>query len=184
MLRYKVRGVPDDMNPTHWEVILVDMDVDPDESITVPEVFNVKVLADDRARSLQAARGQASVIFHASSKIVENEKAIVSPTWETLGGVVSTPGFFAIDIAKVFGRCIGSLQATGTGAELTIVESETELVGTPFSIPDTSGAWQPFSFSTDQLIGLATNTYELRGRLNGASAAKVRFVSLSMLELP
>lgn len=127
-------------------------------------------------------------VFHASSKLVEDEKNITSDqTFECVGGSVTSPSFFSSNLAACFGRCIGEVFVDGTGFEMQITETndaDTEDKNvSAFAVADTGGVWKRFKFSTDVLIRTGENTYKLEGRLNGAASAKVRFVSLSLLEV-
>ncbi|MGH8476826.1 MAG: hypothetical protein ACRER2_13840, partial [Methylococcales bacterium] len=73
------------------------------------------------------------------------------------------------------------------GAELRVVEingGTTVAIGGPFSLQDTTGAWAIFQFLTGVAPRPRTNTYILLGRLNTATLASVRFVSMSLLEAP
>lgn len=129
---------------------------------------------------------RTTLLFLASSTLLHGALAITSDTsWEDLGGVSTNLAYFAKDLAAVIGQAVGEAQAVGTAAELRLVQVvagvETVLTTTPFAIP-VSGTWSPFKFNTDVVPSSGQNAYLLQGRLNGATSAQVRFVSLAAVE--
>lgn len=124
--------------------------------------------------------------FIASTKMIEGEKAITSGTpFEVLAGVVTTIGFFLSTSVDAVGRVVGEIKTDGVGVELRLVRSSdgAVLTSTVFAPGDTLDVWQVMQFSTDQDPGRETETYILEGRLNAATSAAIRFVSMSLLEI-
>ena len=120
------------------------------------------------------------VTFHASSKFVESTAAISNDTdWEVLGGVVTSPSFFADDLDSIVGRCTGFCEVTGLGVELRVTENGATMLSSPHALSE-SGTFQ---FDTDTPPSAGQNVYRLEARLNGATAASVSFVSMSLLEV-
>lgn len=125
-------------------------------------------------------------IFKASSKMIEDEKAITADTtWETVAGVVTTIGFFLPDTTYAVGRVVGQVKTVGEGVQLRLVRDSdgTALNFNAFEPGDTGDVWQAMQFSTDQDPGGATDLYRLEARLNGATSASLRYVSMSLLEV-
>jgi len=119
--------------------------------------------------------------FHASSTLADLEKTLASSEWAVLGGVVTTPEFFC-SVGSILARVVGSYRAVETGAELRLVEDGTRVLGT-FQIPDSADAWTKMQWFSSDVPLAGTHEYTLEGRLNGASSASVRFVSMSLLEV-
>jgi len=122
--------------------------------------------------------------FHVSSKLVDGVIALTE-FWSTLGGVVANPGFFTPNLKRAAARIVGGVRATGTGAQLQLVEDDVVLgpvVLGSFSVPDTGGTWVEFGFSTTQPLRSGSRTYRLEGQLVGATSVEVRYVSVSLLE--
>jgi hypothetical protein len=124
--------------------------------------------------------------FHTSSKLVSDEKSITSdPTFEPMGGAVSSPSFFNPILSELVGKVIGCVKTDGVGAELQLTEDKAGSVEdkrtVAFALPDTSGVWQPFSFYTDVPPREGQNTYELMARLNGATSAALKYTNISVL---
>lgn len=125
--------------------------------------------------------------FLASSKMVENEVTVTEvATWQVLGGVVTTPGFFA-PVAQLVGRIVGQALVSGAGAELRVVEKSNgfpdAVVLGPAAIADSAGAWKVVNVNSNATPRSRTNLYELQGRLNGAVSMKVRYMSLTLLRV-
>jgi hypothetical protein len=123
--------------------------------------------------------------FHVAARINDIDGVITQDaSWQVLGGVVSHPQFFITDLTKVVGALDLEIKTTGATAELRVEEQAdggNTIVATA-TLPDTGGAWQRFSFNNSVPPSAGKNTYELQGRLNGATAAEVRYVTLSLLE--
>ena len=121
------------------------------------------------------------VKFHASSTIVGGEHGITEADWAVIGGVVTTPSFFCPTVACLKARMVGSYNTDGGGAELRIVEDGTTILG-GFVMSDSSQAWAQMQWFTTTAPSTGTHEYTIEARLNGATSAKVRFVSMSLLE--
>lgn len=127
--------------------------------------------------------------FHASSKYVELEKDVTLTDWAAVGGAVTNPGFFMQDRARAVARSTGGYQVSGGDLELRFVEAddlgvEVIMSAVPWVCVDSSGAWKNFQFSTNLPPRAGENLYRLDARLiNGATSAKIRFVSATILEL-
>ena len=125
------------------------------------------------------------LIFHASSKITTGEEQIVSVLdWAVVDGVVSNPSFFA-PRERIIGRLIGEAKAIGVGAKIRFVETDSlgasREIGNA-TIPDSANVWIPISFFTSLGAGAGSLTYTMESKLDGASAATLRFFSVSLLE--
>jgi len=126
--------------------------------------------------------------FHASSTMISGEKSLTAESgWEVLAGVVTTPIFFSTNLTLVIGRCIGQYQASNGSPQLRIVElgaDGTEVVLTPTPLDVIAdGTWKSFSIITAVPPRAGTNVYKLEGSKGGGISVKVRFASLSLLEL-
>ena len=99
-----------------------------------------------------------------------------------LGGSPTHPTFFGIaDAEDIVIKASGEMRVSGAGVELRIVRSSDGVAVTSALTPgDTSGAWDPFSLTTDVALALTPETYILEGRLNGAAPASVRFTVLQL----
>lgn len=130
-----------------------------------------------------------SLEFIASSKLVAVEQAITETTnWQVLGGVVTNPGFFEPVLQKVVGRLVGGFKTDGDGAEVRLVEekvgeSDVVMHSSSWLLGDTEDAWGPNQFNTSVAPRSGENTFRLEGRLNGATSASLRFVSLTLLRV-
>ena len=127
--------------------------------------------------------------FLGATKLVENEIEIVNDTeWQQLGGVVSHPAFFAGDLNRVVGQIMGSCLCIGSPIELKVTEEA--LDGTvrdiiaPF-VPQNSaaGKWEMFNKLSNVPPRDGYQTYVLWARLNGAVSGKIRFTTMTMLEM-
>lgn len=144
--------------------------------------------------------------YHDSLRLVGPVVAITTvDTWQDLGSIVTTPGFFTGNPA-VFASLVGSVKADGAGAELRLVQDVghlnangkrrvydgtpaevTVLTSTPYAIGDTSDAWEDAEFKTDVAMQLETrNEYRLEGRLGvtgtQATTADVRVMVTALME--
>jgi hypothetical protein len=132
---------------------------------------------------------KTEVKFHASSKIVDEETAVLTSAWSTIGGIVTNIGFFIPNLAAALGRVVGEYKAVGTGAQLRVIEvgadgTEVEIMTPPKDLADTADVWTKTKFTcvnTPPRSG--DSTFRLEGRLNGATSASVRFLSMSLLEI-
>ncbi len=123
--------------------------------------------------------------LHSTSTVVELERAITSDgTFEDLGGARTSVDFYMPDETRAISKIVGDVKTVGTGAELRLVKSDSDIVVSPVLVPgDTTGAWVAMSIvSIDAKLDANTQIYKLQGRLNGATSASVRFVSMSLLE--
>lgn len=164
----------------------VDGNGDPTGNFTVKFGFPTDLSSgeQDALDALVAAHTGApptKVKFHASSTILHEEVNITESDWTTMGGVVTTPEFFCPTVACLKARIVGSYNTNGSGAELRIVEDGTTVLGT-FALPDSSQAWAQMQWFTTTAPSAGTHEYTIEAKLGAATAAKVRFVSMSLLE--
>lgn len=164
----------------------VDANGDPTGNITVTFVFPTDLAAGEQTalNALVAAHDgnpPTQVRFHASSTIIGKEEAITEADWTTLGGVVTTPEFFCPTVTCLKARIVGSYNTNGAGAEIRIVEDGTTVLGS-FELPDSTQAWAQMQWFTTTSPTAGTHEYTIEAKLGTATAAKVRFVSMSLLE--
>ena len=125
-------------------------------------------------------------IFLASTTLVEIPLDITeTSTWQDLGGVRTSIGFFEPDMNKVIGRIIGDYRTDGLGAELRLVKGPTEiLISAETPLADTASVWQEaYLLSPPGSADPQSQTYILQGRLNGATSAQLRFMSMSLMRI-
>jgi hypothetical protein len=96
--------------------------------------------------------------FAAASKLQPG--TVTSQTWETIDGLVTSAG--------------------ASGFEMRISKGDGTPMSSPYPHADTGGAWEIFSFYSDQPPDLGAQVYTLDARLNGAASAEIRFASLSL----
>jgi hypothetical protein len=164
----------------------VDENGEPTGTFTVSFIFPTDLAAGEQTAldALVAAHdGSPPTLckFHASSTIIHDEKNITDPDWAVLGGVVTTPQFFCPTLVGIKARIVGSYKTNGAGAEIRIMEDELTELGS-FALPDSSQAWAQMQWFTTTPPSPGTHEYTLEAKLNGASAATVRFISMSLLE--
>lgn len=128
--------------------------------------------------------------FHASSTMTAphggaghpETRAFTDTNWIALSGVVTSVGFFVLDVTRAIGRVVGEIKTDGT-CKLRIVR----LDGTPLSAEyehgDTEGAWEAFSLQTNQPPDEAQTTYKLEGKVVTATSAEIRYASMTLLEV-
>ena len=140
---------------------------------------------------LITAHSPATPVFDAlvETSIVHTATGLSGSTWVDLGGVVAKLDFLHPDLTKLVGQVNFCAEATGTGAEVRILERlETDLsdevvIAGPLAIADTSGAWGVQALSTGTVVRAGRNEYVFQGRLNGATSAQVRSAVLIVLEI-
>lgn len=164
----------------------VDENGAPTGNITVTFVFPTDLESGEQTalNALVAAHDGSpptQVRFHASSTILHAEENVTESDWATLGGVVTTPEFFCPSVACLKARIVGSYNTDGEGAELRVVEDGTTVLGT-FELPNSSQAWAQMQWFTSNSPTAGTHEYTIEAKLNGATSAKIRFVSMSLLE--
>lgn len=125
------------------------------------------------------------IIWHASSVLTDSEKTAtgVDPTWEELGGAVTTPSFFTPNIQNCKGRVVGKVKTNGAGAKLRLRENTTVPSG-GYDVPDTGGEWANMQWFSPDAPTEGTHEYILEGQLPAAGATElsVKYVAVSLLE--
>ena len=128
---------------------------------------------------------QPSVRWHASSVLTDAEKSVTetSPSWQELGGSVTTPSFFTPNVSSCKGRVVGQVKTNGTGAKLRLKEGSTTPSG-GYDVPDTSGEWTNMQWFSPDAPTTGTHLYALEGQLpvSGATSMSVKYVAVSLLE--
>lgn len=108
-------------------------------------------------------------------------------TWQTLEGIITTPGFFInydpAQLPSLFARTIGEIK--GDGGEFRVVEEvdgEADVVVVQQALPDTLGVWEKFKIdtTTPPRMGIR-NTYRVEMRLNGAANLDQKYSAVSMV---
>lgn len=136
----------------------------------------------DNVVATHTGQSPTSTIFHASSKFVEGSADVTAEDWETVGGVVTTPAFFANTLENCFSQATGSYKTSGPGAQLRVTEDGSPMMD-PFTMNDTGSQSVVFEFqTTTPPTAGGPHLYELQARLNGAASATLSFVSMSLLE--
>lgn len=128
-----------------------------------------------------------SYALRAETRVVGSEVAIVSSGWAdiTESGVVLSPDLLG-SLDDLVGIVNGESKADGAGAEIRIVEDpgpSQRVISASIALPNTGAAWGfiPLSVTNDS-FDPGRHTYMLQGRLNGATSASIRFVSLALAE--
>lgn len=127
-----------------------------------------------------------SKLYAISSLIDQTIAAPSSVVFGDLGGFVTDPTYFTNNLSLGEGGGLiahvnGQVRTTGSGAEIQFTEDGTVLGS--FDAPNTSAAWQNFSFSTDVAMTAGLHSYVLEGRSNGALVAlSVRYVQVRFVE--
>lgn len=116
--------------------------------------------------------------FAAASKLQPG--TVTSQTWETIDGLVTSAGAFSKNPNAMIGQVIGQVKVSGAGFEMRISKGDGTPMSSPYPHADTGGAWEIFSFYSDQPPDLGAQVYTLDARLNGAASAEIRFASLSL----
>lgn len=142
---------------------------------------------DSTIAACKTAQGTIAATFKylVPSKLVENATDVTEDTgWQDLGGVTTTLGSFMADVSKAWGRVIGQVKASGSGAQVRVIRDSdgTILMAEPYSVPDTSGEWVTCQCWVNQNQPAGTDCFILQGRLNGATSMQIRYVSMSLLE--
>lgn len=126
-----------------------------------------------------------SVKWHASSVLTDSEKtlSVATPGWEELGGTVTTPSFFATNVAACKGRVVGKVKSNGAGAKLRLKEGSATPSG-GYDVPDTDGEWVNMQWFAPDAPTTGTHEYTLEGQLpsSGATEVSVKYVAVSLLE--
>lgn len=160
--------------------------VNTDEETGTCDVFFASDLsAEDKSAldgvvAAHVATPPTQVRFHGSSTIAQGEAGIPAGDWVSVGGVVTTPSFFA-PVASLKSRIIGSYKTTGTGAEIRLMEDGTTELGR-LALPDSSGAWAQMQWFSTTPGSEGAHEYTLEVSLGTATSASVRYVSMSLLE--
>lgn len=147
---------------------------------------NIKTYIDDIIASHSGSTFNTK--FIASSSLVPLEANITESSWQVLGGVVTNIGYFVGDTSQVIGRLVGGSKVVGTAdSEIRLVEndgnSDVVMHTTTWVLPPgDENVWGNIIFTTDIVPRSGPCTYRLEGKLVNADSAKVRFVSLSMLQ--
>lgn len=117
-------------------------------------------------------------------KLVGPELGIIASP-QVVDGFIMPPEMLTSTIERLVFRIAGHCKGTGAGATVQVIEdtdgNEQDKIATPFAIPDTSGAWQPFSVDSDVVLrsGVLPNTYRIEASLGAATSAALRFCSIA-----
>lgn len=132
---------------------------------------------------IAAHDGQAPVttVFHVALMLVPHETAIPSTSFECFCGCVSTPDFFTANPSGLRYRATGMIQTDGS-AELRLIEDDSP-ISDSYEHGDTEDAWERFEFQSTVALGAGACCYGLECRLVGATAANIKNVTLSLMEL-
>jgi hypothetical protein len=141
-----------------------------------------EVTALDALVAAHQGNSPTVVNFLASSSLVGQivEVTASDPTWEEIGGAVTTPSFFTPNVAACKGRIVGEYRTQGTGAKLRVCEDGVD--SGQFEVPDSEGAWAKMQWFSTEAPTVGTHTYSLEGQRNGATSFEVKFTAISLLE--
>lgn len=158
-----------------------------DASADVDLIFDVEPSVEDKATVGTAAAAHEGNLpttykYHATSSLVEEKAISESTEWEYMASAVTTPSFFVADLSKFVGRVIGACNTVGLGAALRVLEDDASKVLGTFTMPDTGGEWQQIQFYSVVPPSPGTHEYILEGKLNGVTSARIRGVSMTVLE--
>lgn len=122
-----------------------------------------------------------------ATKMLTDKKDIVgNQTWDALGGVAVNAQFYVPDLTKALSIIEFSYKSRGGTAQLQLIEMSDDGSERPLSdvycMADVAG-WVVGKFMTNQVPSVGDQTYELRGRLNGAQSASIRYCSVVLLEM-
>jgi hypothetical protein len=128
--------------------------------------------------------GLVNTVYHASSTLVTDEKAITEVSaWQELGGIMTNPSYFIPDMDRALGRVVGMVKVDGTGVELRLTEDGSQ-IGSVKALDDASGAWAKLTWTTAGGVLGGDRHYVLEGRLgDAANTASIKHAALSLLEL-
>jgi len=122
----------------------------------------------------------------ATSLVATKKDILLDAEWDPIGGVSVNAQFYIPNLTKAFGIVQFEHKAVGTQAQLRLVEIDANdnmrVLGGPYDLA-ASAKWKTSKFQTDQVPGTGDKTYELQGRLNGATSASVRYGSVVLIEL-
>lgn len=123
-----------------------------------------------------------------STKLFTSPIQITEDTnWQSLGGVAVNVQFYVSDLSKAAAIVELNAKASGTGAELRLVEIDADENVRVMSDSLAIGAstkWAILKLESDEVPSEGDQTYELQGRLNGANSASVRYGAIVLLENP
>jgi hypothetical protein len=128
--------------------------------------------------------GTKSVVFHASASLGGGSIPITSSDWQELGGVVTNPSAFYLNLPTLLGQVVGLVKAVGVGAEIRIVERNdagVEIVMGQWAITP-SADWVTTRYYTTVPPRAGDHLYRLDGKLGAATSVALRYPSLVLLE--
>jgi len=170
---------------------------DPDTTTWIPAVddnFRYQaVLAEVAAETATIEEADAPLPSNptptpriATSLVATKKDILLDAEWDPIGGVSVNASFYIPDLTRSFAIVQFEHKAVGTQAQLRLVEIDANdnvrVLGGPYDIAP-SAKWKTSKFQTDQVPGTGDKTYELQGRLNGATSASVRYGSVVLIEL-
>lgn len=119
-------------------------------------------------------------------KLINTATSVGVADWEGMGGASAKIVGFLPQLSQAVLKVSGVLNSSGTGAQLRLVETDlitpVVLNGTAFSVPDSTLADKTFSFLTDVAPRSGDFIYEVQGRLNGATAATIKYTGFTLLK--
>lgn len=134
-------------------------------------------------------KNAANYISHGALSVCDGVCPLpAGATFEDLSGVLVKVDFAIPNLTKALGQANMVAEATGTGAEVRIVErlgtdlSDEVVVGAAMALTDSSGVFSVAVLNTSVLLRGGRNEYMLQGRLNGATSASIRSAVVLVLE--
>lgn len=122
----------------------------------------------------------------ATSLVATKKDILLDTDWDPIGGVSVNASFYVPDLTKAFAIVQFEHKAVGTQAQLRLVEIDADenvrVLAGPYDIP-ASAKFKTGKMQTNAVPGAGDMTYELQGRLNGATSASVRYGSVVLIEL-
>lgn len=127
--------------------------------------------------------------FHAVLGFGSGEHVITTTgTWQDIDRRTLKPSFLAESIPALYWSVACDIKTTGP-ATARIIFVETEVLPTPVNtvlknvvLPDTSGDWQSFQFTTSVTLSSGWRSYGFGARRDTATSLEIRGLNAALLE--
>jgi hypothetical protein len=120
-------------------------------------------------------------VVAATSLIVPGVQALVGGALQETAGLVAAPYLLVPDpLTSAIVRLNGLYRTTGVGAALRLQENGID-ISPQLDLTDTAGVWTFFTLNASIALNKTMNIYTLMAMLGAATAADVKYVSLSLV---